>query len=166
MCSNNYSLCFVLFFSQTGGGEVDENPSGWYSQDRQQWSNSCKFHKIKFWFVLQCSTLQNNKVSIMSNVKYGMVFIYCFFFVVFVSSHALVFCKWFFFVLLCVSLICNLQWFVPLIFVWPNSQQADIVVLTTSEENGLCYIDTAELDGWVNKKIHWYIWFKYINIMH
>ena len=26
--------------------------------------------------------------------------------------------------------------------------QADIVVLTTSEENGLCYIETAELDGW------------------
>ena len=25
--------------------------------------------------------------------------------------------------------------------------QADIVVLTTSEENGLCYIETAELDG-------------------
>ena len=41
----------------------------------------------------------------MSNVKYGMVFISCSFFLVFVSSHALVFCKWcfFFFVLLCVS---------------------------------------------------------------
>ena len=26
-------------------------------------------------------------------------------------------------------------------------EQADIVVLTTSEENGLCYIETAELDG-------------------
>ena len=25
--------------------------------------------------------------------------------------------------------------------------QADIVILTTSEENGLCYIETAELDG-------------------
>ena len=54
------------------------------------------------------------------------------------------------------TLICNLQCFDLWIFVWPNSQQADIVILTTSEENGLCYIDTAELDGWVNEKVCWY----------
>jgi hypothetical protein len=27
------------------------------------------------------------------------------------------------------------------------SLQADFVVLTTSEDSGLCYIETAELDG-------------------
>jgi hypothetical protein len=28
-----------------------------------------------------------------------------------------------------------------------NFVQADIVIISTSEPNGLCYIETAELDG-------------------